>query len=467
MKNLKKSEKVLSNIRLLEAWIECRMAYQELPGMSVGIVYDQELIWAKGFGFSNREEKKPATTKTLYRIASITKLFTSTAIMQLRDQGKLHLDDPVKKHLPWFKIKSSHTDAPEITIRHLLTHTSGLPREAAFPYWNDFQFPTREQIIEKLPVQEAAYGPEAIWKYSNLALTLAGEIVAAVSGEPYPDYIQKHILGPLEMKSTSVVLPEGQKTKLAKGYGRRLPDGSRRLMPFTDSRGITPAANISSNVEDLARFLSLQFTAGKREESRILKKSTIREMHRVHWMQPDWKSGWGLGFGIRRSEDRVILGHGGSLAGYRSQVSFCPEEKFGAVVLTNASDGEPNVYMDQIFHLVAPAVKESVKEPSGKEKKPDASMKKYMGRYRNIWGDSQVLWYEGELVMINPRADDPTESMAKLVSLGENTFRMEGEAGYMCLGELVQFEMSSGGKVRRVKEGETYIYPVESWYDRI
>lgn len=142
---------VASNIRLLEAWLESQMAYKGWPGVSIGIVYDQKLIWAKGFGYADVEKKTPATPDTIYRIASNSKVFTSIAILKLRDEGKLQLDDPVAKHLSWFKIKNKYPDAPVITIRHLLTHTSGLPKEAPFPYGTDFKFPTREQIIENCP----------------------------------------------------------------------------------------------------------------------------------------------------------------------------------------------------------------------------------------------------------------------------------------------------------------------------
>src|SRR5262249_5863427 len=112
---LAEDEKVASGIRLLEAWIESQMAYRGLPGLSIGILYDQDLVWAKGFGYADVEKRTPATPGTIYRIASISKLFTSTAILQLRDQGKLQLDDPVARHLSWFKLKNRDADAPAIT----------------------------------------------------------------------------------------------------------------------------------------------------------------------------------------------------------------------------------------------------------------------------------------------------------------------------------------------------------------
>lgn len=197
---------VAGNIKLLEAWIEAQMAYRNLPGMSVGVVYDSQLIWARGFGYADVEQKIPATPATIYRMASVTKTFTATAIMQLRDAGKLSLDDPVVKHLPWFKIKSWFNDAPAITIRHLLTHTSGLPSEAAYPYWTDFIFPTLEQIKEALPNQEAVFAPETrrirhlrVWggrqsrqNEGRRELRPASEVAIILLGN-YPNQPQKEI----------------------------------------------------------------------------------------------------------------------------------------------------------------------------------------------------------------------------------------------------------------------------------
>lgn len=458
--DLARHPEVASNIRLLEAWIESQMAYRGLPGLSIGIVYDQQLIWARGFGYSDVERRIPATPSTIYRVASITKLFTSTAIMQLRDQGKLRLDDPVSKYLPWFKVRSRYTDAPPITIRHLLTHTSGLPREAAFPYWTDNDFPTRERLVETLPNQEAVFAPETKWKYSNLALSLAGEIVSAVSGEPYETYIQKRILEPLGMSSSSVVLPEEQKSRLATGYGRRMPDGKRELRPFTDCKGITAAANLSSTVEDLARFASLQMRDGKLGGNQILKGSTLREMHRPQWIQPDWKNGWGLGFAIVRDGERTLVGHTGSLAGYRTLLMISLEEKVAVIVLTNADDGNPRYYAKRAFDLVAPAIKKAVAPPP-KNTQPDPEWSKYVGTYRSPWEDSKVLIFNGELALIDPTDDDPRESLLRLIPEGKHTFRIAAEKmNYGEDGERVVFEFGPDGTVARMKVGENYAYRI-------
>lgn len=453
------NEEFTSNIKVLELWIDAQMEYRELPGMSIGIVYDQELIYAKGFGYSNLEQKTSATPQTVYRIASITKTFTATALMQLRDEGKLSLDDPIKKYLPWFSIKNSFPDAPEITIRQLITHTSGLPREAAFPYWTDRNFPSLEEIATTLPNQEMIYASETEYKYSNLGLALAGEIVSVVSGMPYDEYIKENIFDPLKMKSSRVFLSEKEKGEIATPYTKRLSDGTREVMPFTDSKGLTPAANISSNVEDLSQYISLQFSNGEKEGIQILKGSTLREMHRVQWLHDSWTSGQGLGFRVWKQGDNTAVGHGGWVAGNRTQISFIPKEKVGVIVMTNSDDGSPNFFASRILSQFTPILSKAFDEEKPSPKF-DPSWKKFVGTYIDpSYYETEILIFNNSLIMNGysfPPEDNPASEIVVLYPEGKNTFRRSGENGN---GELVVFELDENGKVVRVKTGENYIFP--------
>jgi len=453
---------VASNIDLLSAWIESRMAYTGQPGLSIGVVYDQELVWAQGFGYANVEEEIAATPQTIYRIASITKLFTSTALLQLRDAGKLQLDDPITRHIPWFKIQHRYPDAPLITIRHLITHTSGLPREAAFPYWTTAEFPTREQVQEALVEQETILPTETAWKYSNLAVTLAGEIVAAVSGQDYTEYVQEHILAPLGMGSTYVNTIDAEHPSLAAAYGRRLPDGSREMSPFTDCQGITPAANMATTVEDLARFAMLQFRDGPAEGEQILRGSSLREMHRVHWLDPNWREGWGLGFRVSQNNNKTYVGHGGAVRGYRTHIKICPADKTAVIALTNADDGLPDVYVEKGFQWVAPAILKVVKSVPEKSD-PDPNWQQYVGKYQSAWADSQVMVLNGDLVMINPSMQNPIFGLGKLIPVAEHTFLLECDDGSSNKGEHVIFDVDGEGTVQRIIVGQNYLYPVTEW----
>lgn len=453
-RGLAQRPEVSAALQVLDSWVVATAATREQPGLSIGVVHDQDLIWAKGYGFADLQKKTPATPATLYRIASISKLFTSTAIMQLRDSGKLQLDDPVAKHLSWFKLRQTHA-GPVITIRHLITHTSGLPREAWGTNWSDLTFPTRDEMVRRLAEQETVFPAETEWKYSNLALSLAGEVVAAVSGEPWPQYVDKHILQPLGMTAT-LALPKADTPGLALGYGRRVPGAARDLEPFVDIDGVRPAGNLASNVEDLAKFVSLQLRDKPLGGNQILKTSTLREMHRVQWLRPDWRSGWGLGFSVRRSGDQVRVGHSGSLPGHRTQIEIAPADKLGIIVLTNANDGDSIRYVDQAFTILTPAVKQATAPPKVTAA-PDPAWEKYTGTYTWKHSDVEVRILNGILMMIVPDSDNPWESRSVLEPVGLHTFRMTSPgASYGAVGELVTFTVGPDGRVTRMSGPNSY-----------
>jgi len=155
----------LSNeLALAESWLAAQRAYDHVPGLSAAIVHDQDLLWSGASGYADLDSKRPASADTIYGICSISKLFTGIAVMQLRDQGKVQLDEPVTDMLPWFNLKQSFEGSPGITLRNLLTHAAGLPREADAPYWvgPDFPFPTREQVRECWADRPPSTRPTAI-----------------------------------------------------------------------------------------------------------------------------------------------------------------------------------------------------------------------------------------------------------------------------------------------------------------
>jgi CubicO group peptidase (beta-lactamase class C family) len=457
---------VQERINLLIGWIESQMAYREQPGLAIGLVHDQELVWGQGFGYANIEQQLPATPQTLFRIASITKLFTSTALLQLRDAGLLQLDDPIHKHLPWFAMKPAEAGAIPITLRHLITHTSGLPREAPFPYWTDSVFPDIVAFREQLVDRQSALPPETQWKYSNLALALAGEVISAVSGIPYESYIETHILQPLGMSETLVHTPDAVHPGLAVGYSRRLPRQVRQRSPHTDAQALTSAFNMASNVEDLARFIMLQFRTdaeGTAEDrSQILAPRTLREMHRVHWLEPDWQSGWGLGFAVTRQGNKTLIGHGGAVQGHRTQLIFLPADKVGVIVLTNADDGDPIRYQEKVLQWVLPALL----KPAGSEPVnagTENPLAAYLGNFRNAWRDIHALVLEGQLTLVDPTLPDPLAFRATLEPVSEHVFRMVKANGGWPVGELVIYELDEQGLVQRMKMGDNFLLPIERW----
>jgi CubicO group peptidase (beta-lactamase class C family) len=440
---------VLGQERLFESWIRGQMSSRHLPGIAVGVVFDQELIWAKGFGFADVDGRVPMAPATKFRMASHSKLFTSTAIMQLREGDKLRLDDPVSKYLAWFKIKPAEPDDPGITIEELVTHSSGLPREAG-PHWTTHDFPTEAQVQGYIAEHQAVYSPEVRWKYSNLALGIAGMIVEAVSGEKYADYVQRHIFTPLGMNGSSVDRPVDG---LATGYGRLMPDGSRKKIPFIDARGLGPATGITSNVEDMAKFVSLQFRSGRVGGSQILSTGALREMHRVRVLENDWTSGNAIGFAVSRDKDKVYVGHGGSYPGYKTQTLIDLDGKVGVIVLTNEDDGNPGPMATHLMHTVGQAVAKAG-APAPKAPQWNPSWSHFAGHYTSDGGETDVVELNQRLVLINPDSENP-ELQQRLEPLGDGRFRLESPTGGSAVGEIVRF-VEENGRVVRMYTGESF-----------
>jgi CubicO group peptidase (beta-lactamase class C family) len=449
--------RVQDALRLLEIWVDARLAYERLPGISMAVVHDQETIWSRGFGFADVDAKRATTPDTIYSICSISKLFTSIAVMKLRDEGKLRLDDPVGKYLSWFNIQESFPDAPDITLRNILTHSSGLPRESDYPYWTgpEFPFPTHEQIVEGLSKQKTLYPADRYFQYSNLGLTLAGEIVAAASGQPYQAYVEENILGPLGLHDTTPFLPEEERGgRFATGYGVFPREGGREEVPFFQARGVAPAAGYASTANDLAKFASWQFRLLDRGGEEVLEANTLREMYRVHWVDPDWETTRGLGFSVSRHDDHTFVGHGGSCPGFRTQLQLSPKDKIATIFMTNAMGVDTGTFTMEAYEIVAPAIEKALESP-GEAKKAPAELEKYTGLYRDFWGESAVLTWEGGLAMVSTRTRNPSEGLTKLKHIEGHVFRRirENDEG---LGEEVVFEVDTEGRVVRMRHHGNY-----------
>lgn len=432
-------------LELARRWLDAQRAYEEIPGMSAAIVHDQKLLWSGGSGMADKATGRAATADTLYSICSVSKLFTSVAVMQLRDQGKLSLEDPLSKHLPWFTIKPA-AGGREATIIGALTHSSGLPRESDYPYWTgEFDFPTREKIIERVAAQQALYPADRYYQYSNLGLTLAGEIVSAHAGKPYADYVREKILTPLQLTSTYPEIPMEERGKrLAQGYSAKRRDGMRTALPLFQTRGIAPAAGFASTANDLAKFAMWQMLIRDAESDSVLDPRTLREMHRVHYVDPDFETYRGVGFSTWKDGKNVFVGHGGSCPGFRTAFQVQPEKKMGVVVIANASGVNTGRYAKSLFEIVSPTV-------GGKaEAKTFPSLDAYTGSYDAFpWGGENIIvaWGDG-LASVDLPSTDPMNDLDRYRKTGEHTFRRVRTDG--TLGEELKFELGPDGRATRL-----------------
>ena len=431
-------------------WVENDLGESGVPAASYSFVYRDELLASGGIGFADPETGSKADADTLYSICSISKLFTSIAVMQLRDAGKLDLDESIGDSVPWFaSLTDAHPGDEPISIRRVLTHSAGLPRESDSPYWApDFDFPTTEQIRERLPSQQTLYPSGRYFQYSNLGMAMLGEVVASRSGRPWAEVVLEDILAPLGMENTFTSVPDAHATgRLAAGFSARRGSPDRERLTLFDVEGIGPAAGMASSANDLAAFARWQLRLRAEEGDQVLKSSTLREMQRVHWVDPDWKTTWGLGFSVVNRDDMTWARHGGGCPGYYTEFAVLPKEELGIVVLTNAIGSNHALYARKAAAVLAPAVKAASK---GTEDSPerDTELDRYVGVYDTVWGrEGVVRWKDGlAAVWLSSRAIDPEEWIAPLKHVEGHVFRRV-RTDDKSLGEEWSFEVDEDGQV--------------------
>ena len=439
---LKDHADLATAVDILDAWVAQDMRRKRLPGAALGIVYAGELLWGKGYGVADMARGMPVTLDTRFRIASITKTFTATAILQLRDGGKLRLDDLVSDYLDWFDLRFE--DAPEITLRNLLTHTSGLPRDSANPMWTEYEAPDWDRFIAETKARKPTRAPYAAYAYSNLGYSLLGGVIAAVSGLAWADYVAEHVLRPLDMTETMPV-PEADDAQLATGYTREKANG-REAMPFWVMNAFEASANFASSVNDLVKYAGFHLGMGGAD---VLSPYSLMDMHRVHWLESSWKGGYGLGMGLNKVNDWVVSGHGGGYPGFLTAFSVCREHQVGVIALTNALGSNPHEIVNQAYKLVLPEI---IKAAAAPKPEADPAWQKYVGEYESEWSLSKVVIRDGQLQLLNIEwLDDKPTLLAPTAEAGVFVLRQDGQSN-----ETLRFELDEAGNVVKMWERGEY-----------
>lgn len=394
--------KLESAFGALDALIDEDMRAQQMTSVTVGVIIDGELAYAKGFGYADVAKKTVPDADTVYRIGSISKSFTALAILSLRDEGALSLEDPLTRWLPEAAgLVYPTKDTRPITLRQLLTHASGLPSGGRF----SIAGATEDEILRSLSGTALERAPDARFEYSNLGYVLLGLTVGRASHTSLRDVVKKRILAPLGMTSTAYEIEDVPAAKVATPY-ERLPNGEVRPAPQWRVDATAGAGALFSSVRDMARYVALQlsaYPARSAPDDGPVKRATLREAHasrarsgmQIH-LEPAPKKGeslvraaidtYGFGWGQEASCDLDdMVRHNGGMPGYTADVLFLPERGVGVVVLDNAN-ADPTALADKIVRALARTgglSKRSLPAPAALE----GAMKKFLGVY-NAWDEA-------------------------------------------------------------------------------
>lgn len=329
--------------RYVAELIAYEMKKHDVTGLSIALIDDQEIVWAQGFGYADKANGVRATPDTVYRVGSISKLFTATAAMQLAQQGRLDIDQPLARFVPDFSIKSRFADTAAITPRTIMTHHSGLPGDLLHGMWTTPPAPAFGTVTAEIKDEYVASPPNVAFAYSNLGYTLLGQAVQNVAGEDFSTYLARVLLEPLGM-ARSAFSPRPDTPGMAKAYD----GGTEAVEPALRD---VPAGGLNSTVVDLGRFAQMVFADGRAHGREIVSPRTLAEMLRAQNADVPLDLGFrvGLGWmlsalgGIDIEGAGPVAHHSGGTFFYNSQLIVLPRHKLGVVVLANSKSTAPVV----------------------------------------------------------------------------------------------------------------------------
>jgi CubicO group peptidase (beta-lactamase class C family) len=412
----------------------------EVPGVALAIVQNDKVIYSAGHGSRDLAKSMPVNEHTLFQIASTSKAFTTTAMAMLIDEGKMQWDDPVRKHLDYFRLSDPHADLL-VTLRDLVSHRTGLPRHDTL--WIRTQFP-REDLIRRMAFAKPSEPFRSLYQYNNLMFLSAGEAVGKTSGMGWDAFLKQRIFAPLGFVDTKTAYSEiAASTNIALPYTRRQSGISAGQLANYDNIG--GAGCIASSAADLAQWLRLQLGRGTYNGKRLVSPESLGETHlpqtvirmtnATRELQPDFtQSTYGLGWWVNHYRGEMLIMHSGSLSGFRALITLVPRLNLGFVVLanlnsTNLPEALSNTLLDEYLELPkardwnahmlavnkkneekAASVKREREAARSKDTKPSLPLSAYAGRYREpAYGEARIIFEEGKLLVEWARFRSPLE----------------------------------------------------------
>jgi D-alanyl-D-alanine carboxypeptidase len=445
----------------LESWLDHQRRRARVPGVQAAVRVGGRLVLDTALGVADLDTGEPLTAGHLFRIASHSKTFTATAVLQLVEAGRLRLDDPVASWVP----PLAGTPLAAVTVRELLGHQGGVVRDGADnDFWQLLQpFPDEAGLLGIATAGDAAtFDRNEHFKYSNVGYSLLGLVIEAVTGTPYGAHVRAAVLERLGLADTGPEWDPGRAGEYAAGHTGLLDGEDTRLtIPHVDTAAMAAATGFYATARDLTRY-GVAHTTG--DES-LLSEASKRLMRRpeseirAHGAEPRY---YGLGLDLRTVGERRLIGHSGGYPGHITRTWLDPEAQVVVSVLTNAIDGPADVLARGLFALLDLAL--AAPEDDGRP--PAEELQRYTGRFANLWGVTDVVLLGGRLVLLHPSAPEPAEEYSELTVTGPDTLRLERVPGFGSAGETVRYERDVDGTVRSVRAGGITSWPLADFRAR-
>jgi CubicO group peptidase (beta-lactamase class C family) len=412
----------------LSAYIQKEMKKWDVPGLAIAVVKDDFVVFVEGYGVLELGKPERVNPRTIFAIGSSSKAFTAAAVAMLVDEDKVKWDDPANKYLPGLHLFDPYASR-ELTVRDLLSHRSGLARGDMLWYATEYD---RDEILRRVRFLEPSWSFRSHFGYQNIMFLAAGQIIPAVTGRSWDDFVDERIFTPLGMtvSNTSTLALRGQEN-VATPHAEI--DDKIRPIAYRNIDNIAPAGSINSNVLEMAQWVRLHLNEGVYAGDTILSREVAQEMHTPQTIIPRegaWATEapeshfltYGMGWILQDYLGRKVVQHGGNIDGMHALVGMMPEEELGVVILTNLSNGLTYALMHRIFdaYLGAPATDWSARllaksdslEAAGEKQQrkfkearvtgttPSLALGKYAGTYRNeMYGDATITLENGHLVL--------------------------------------------------------------------
>ena len=440
----------------IDRWVEYRQRTLRVPGIAIAVGFRGRIVLSRAYGMADLERGVPLTTGHLFRIASHSKTFTATAVMQLVEQGRLRLDDRAGARLPWLPAQPGQHG--RVTVRQLLSHSAGVVRDGEDGgFWQlERDFPDAAELREVLAGTPPVLPENQRFKYSNFGYALLGMLVEEASGEPYNAYVRRHIVERLGLRSTGPEIDEPARRRLATGYSGDHYGLDRLPLDHLDTRAMSPATGFYSTAEDLCRYGAAHFPGNEE----LLTDESKREMQREHWKVDGVPVSYGLGFDISTIGGRRLIGHGGGFPGFITRTRIDPEDQLVLVALTNASDGPAADLTTGMAGIVNRAIEA---EPAA----TPADLDRFVGRYWSLGGAIDVVRLGGQLLGLNPEVPNPVDPVIELTVEGPDELGISKAPGFASPGERVRYVFGDGGRVQLVRWAAATLYPWETFRSRV